>query len=153
MRITLTVDIASDLETVFSWLADPDRAMVWMTSVAGGEIIDRKPGMVGTTFRERVEDDGGGIDMEGSITAFEPNRRIAFRLESRVNRVDVDYRVESIGRFVRLTADSNVRWSFPVNVVSLFAGRAIKRKIVAQADQEFARLKELCEAPNTVGPS
>jgi uncharacterized protein YndB with AHSA1/START domain len=153
MRIVLTVDIASDLETVFGWLADPDRAMVWMTSVAGGEIVDRKPGMVGTTFRERVEDARGGIDMEGSITAFEPNRRISFHLESRVNRVDVDYRVEPLGRLVRLTADSNIRWCFPVNVISLFAGRAMRRGIVAQSSREFARLKELCEAPNAAAPS
>jgi len=146
MRIDFTVDIASDPETVFSWLAEPERAMLWMTSVAGGEIIERKPGMVGTTFRERVEGDGGGIDMEGSITAFEPNRRIAFHLESRVNRVDVDYRVETVGDLVRLTTTSSVHWRFPVNVISLFAGRAMKRNITEQSNREFARLKELCEA-------
>jgi uncharacterized protein YndB with AHSA1/START domain len=152
MRIDLTVDVRSDLETVFSRLAEPEKAMVWSTSVVGGEIIEPKPGMVGTTFRERVEEDGGGVDMQGSITAFEPNHRIAFHLESRVNKVDVDYRVDQIGDVVRVTMTSNVKWLFPVNVISLFGGRAVKRKIVAQSSSEFARLKELCEAPS-VGTS
>jgi uncharacterized protein YndB with AHSA1/START domain len=109
--------------------------------------------MVGTTFRERVEDDGGGIDMEGSITAYEPNRRIAFHLESRVNEVDVDYRVEAVGDLVRLTTISNVHWRFPVNVIALFAGRAMKRAILEQSSREFARLKELCETPGPAGLS
>jgi uncharacterized protein YndB with AHSA1/START domain len=145
MRLVFSIDIASDLETVFSWLAEPERAMVWMTSVAGGEIIDRKPGMVGTTFRERVEEGEGGIDMEGSITAFEPNHRISFHLESRVNKLDVDYRIDAVGDVVRLTVTSDIKWLFPVNLASTFAGRTIKREIVAQSNEEFGRLKQLCE--------
>jgi uncharacterized protein YndB with AHSA1/START domain len=148
VHIVFVVDIKSDLETVWPWLADPEKAMVWQTNVAGGEIIDQKPGMVGTTFRERVEEGGGGMDMEGSITAFEPNRRIAFHLESRVNKVDVDYCIAAVGDVVRLTVTSDVKWLFPVNVMSTFAGRTIRRRIVAQYDEEFARLKGLCEAPN-----
>ena len=82
MQIGFTLDIYSDLETVFSWIANPDKAMVWMTSVAGGQIIDLRPGMVGITFRDRVEEGGGGIEMHGSITVFEPNHRISFHLEA-----------------------------------------------------------------------
>jgi uncharacterized protein YndB with AHSA1/START domain len=145
MRLVFSIDIASDLETVFSWLAEPERAMVWMTSVAGGEIIDRKPGMVGTTFRERVEEDGGGIEMYGLITAFEPNHRISFHLESKVNKLNVEYRIDAVGDVVRLTVTSDIKWLFPVNLASTFAGRTIKRKIVAQSNEEFGRLKQLCE--------
>ncbi len=148
MRLDLSVDIASDCATVFSWLAEPERAQRWMTSVASGEILERVPGMVGTTFRERVEDESGGLEMHGRITAFEPDRRISFHLESRVNELDVDYAVEPVaGRegVVRLAMTSNVRWRFPVNVISLFAGRAMKRKILEQSGQEFERLKSICE--------
>jgi hypothetical protein len=65
-----------------------------------------------------------------------------------VNRLDVDYRLERSGDATRLTMASDIRWLFPVSLVSLFAGRAMKRKIAAQASAEFARLKELCERPN-----
>ncbi len=145
MQIGFTLDIYSDLETVFSWIANPDKAMVWMTSVAGGQIIDLRSGMVGITFRDRVEEGGGGIEMHGSITAFEPNHRISFHLESRVNRLDVDYRIDEVGDFVRLTVTSNIHWKFPVNVISLFAGSTMKKKIIAQSNEEFARLIRLCE--------
>jgi uncharacterized protein YndB with AHSA1/START domain len=145
MRLLFEVDIESDLETVFSWLASPEKARLWMTSVSEAEILDEKPGMVGTTFRERVEEDGGGIEMYGLITAYEPNHRISFHLESRVNKVDVDYRIDAVGDGVRLTVASDIKWLFPVNLVSAFAGRTIKRKIVAQSNEEFGRLKKLCE--------
>jgi len=145
MRLSFTVDIWSDPETVFSWIADPDMALIWMTSVAGGEIIDRRAGVVGTTFRGWVEEDEGGIEMLGSITAFEPNRRISFRLANLVNERDVEDRIDEVGGCVRLTATSDVRWKFPVNLVSPFVGRAVKRRIVDRSNEEFAWLKQLCE--------
>lgn len=151
MHLAFEVDIGSDLETVFSWLATPEKAKIWMTSVSETEIIDEKPGMVGTTFRERVEEGGGGIDMRGSVTAFAQDRQISFHLESRVHRLDVDYRVGVVGDLVRLTVTSDVPWRFPVNVASVFFGGTIKRKIVEQSEQELARLKELCEAGTRKG--
>jgi hypothetical protein len=36
--------------------------------------------------------------------------------------------------------------------MSVIIGPAIKRKIVEQSNEEFARLKELCEAPGALGP-
>ena len=86
--------------------------------------------------------------MEGTITAFEPNRRIGFHLESRANTVDVDYRVEAIEGGTQLSYTADVRWRFPVKVIALFAGRSMKRKIAEQSSQEFDRLKEVCEAPD-----
>jgi hypothetical protein len=116
-----------------------------MTSVSETEILDEKPGMVGTTFRERVEDEGGGIEMWGSIAAYEPPRRISFHLESRANKLDVDYRLDAVGDGVRLMVTSDIKWLFPVNLVSTFAGRTIKRRIEGQSNEEFGRLKKLCE--------
>ena len=116
MHLEFEVDIDSDLETVFSWVATPEKAKVWMNGVTEAEIIDEKPGMVGTTFRERVEENGDGIEMQGTVTAFEPGRRISFHLESKVNELDVDYRVEEVGDLVRLTVTSDIHWRFPATV-------------------------------------
>jgi uncharacterized protein YndB with AHSA1/START domain len=145
MQIFFSMDIKSDLETVFSWLANPEKAKVWMKSVSKTEILHAAPGMAGTTFREVVEETGGRIEMRGSITAYEPNRRISFHLESSANRLDVDYRIGKTGDLVRLTVISNVHWKFPINVMSIFIGGTIKRKIMEQSQEEFAALKALCE--------
>jgi uncharacterized protein YndB with AHSA1/START domain len=146
MHLVLEVDIDSDAETVFSWLATPERARVWMTSVAETEMIEVKEGMVGSTFRERVEEGGGGVNMQGSVTAFDPNRRISFHLDSRVNSLDVDYRVDAFAAHAHLTVTSDIQWRFPVNLASVFFGRTMKTKIIWQSTQELARLKALCEA-------
>ena len=145
MKLSFSIDINSPPATVFSWVEKPEKAMQWMTSVAGGEILHETPERIGTTFREVVAEDGNGVEMQGVITGFEPERSISFHLDSRVNVVDVEYRVDAIPNGACLTQNANVRWKFPVNVISLFMGTKMKQNISAQAQKEFEKLKELCE--------
>jgi hypothetical protein len=58
----------------------------------------------------------------------------------------VEYGVEAIPNGTRLTQNANVRWKFPVNVISIFMGAKIKQNISTQAQKEFEKLKELCES-------
>jgi len=73
-------------------------------------------------------------------------KMIAFHLESRVNLVDVEYRVEKTTDGVRLDYHANVKWKFPVNIISIFMGNKMKQGIAAQLEDELSRLKELCES-------
>jgi hypothetical protein len=68
MRIVHSIDISATPGRVFSWLNDPRRAAVWMTSVVRTEIIAEFPQMIGTRFRERIEENGRGTEMEGVVT-------------------------------------------------------------------------------------
>ena len=145
MEITSLIDIKSTPEVVFGWLENPQKAMEWMTSVSGGEILHDTPERVGTTFREVVEDESGAIEMRGMITGFEPDKSIAFHLESRVNIVDVEYRVEKIDEETRLMYRAKIKWKFPVNIISIFMGNKMRQSILAQLQDELGRLKELCE--------
>ena len=146
MKLSFSIDINSPPTAVFGWVENPEKAMKWMTSVAGGEILHETPERVGTTFREFVEEDGEGVEMQGTITGYEPGRSISFHLESRVNVVDVEFHVEAIPGGTRLTQDANVRWKFPVNVISLLMGAKMRQNISAQSQKEFEKLKELCES-------
>ena len=119
--------------------------MKWMTSVSGGEILHEAPDRVGTTFREVVEDEGGSIEMHGMITGFEADKSIAFHLESKVNIVDVEYRVEKSDEGTRLDYHANIEWKFPVNIISIFMGKKMRQSILAQLEDELNKLKELCE--------
>ena len=116
-----------------------------MTSVSGGEILHDTPERVGTTFREVVEDESGSIEMRGMITGFEPDKSIAFHLESRVNIVDVEYQVEKTDDGSRLMYHAKIKWKFPVNIISIFMGNKMRQSILAQLQDELGRLKELCE--------
>ena len=121
-----------------------------MTSVSSGEILHETLERIGTTFREVVEDEGGSIEMRGTITGFEADKSIAFHLESRVNIVDVEYRVEEIDEGARLDYDATIRWKFPVNIISIFMGNKMRQSILAQLQDELSKLKELCEGVVTV---
>ena len=145
MKLSFSIDINSPPERVFGWVEHPEKALQWMTSVSGGEILHETPEKVGTTFREFVEEDGQGLEMQGMITGYESGRSISFHLESRVNSVDVTYLVETIPNGTHLSQTANVRWKFPVNVVSLFMGSMMRQNISAQSQKEFEKLKELCE--------
>jgi carbon monoxide dehydrogenase subunit G len=145
MEITSSIAIKNTPDVVFSWLENPEKAMEWMTSVSGGEILHETPERVGTTFREVVEDESGSIEMCGMITGFEPDKSIAFHLESRVNSVDVGYQVEKTDDGSRLMYRAKIKWKFPVNIISIFMGNKMRQSILAQLQNELGRLKELCE--------
>lgn len=145
MKILQVVEINSTPEEVFYWLGDPQRAMLWMTSVSKTEILQQTPEMTGTTFRETVEEDGRGTELQGIITDWKLNERIAFHLSGQYNVVDVEYRLEEIENGTRLTQNADVRFRSFMKVLSILMGRTIKKQVIEQSQQEFARLKKLCE--------
>lgn len=101
--------------------------------------------MIGTTFRETVEENGRGTELQGTVTGYQPGRLISFHLSGRYNIVDVEYRLENIGDRTRLTQSAEVRFRGFVGVISFFLRPMFKGKIMAQSRQELARLKEICE--------
>lgn len=145
MKISEVVDIKRTREEVFYWLGDPQRAMMWMTSVSKGEILHQTPEMVGTTFRETVEEDGRGTELQGIITGWTPNERIAFHLSGQYNVVDVEFRLEEIEDGTRLTQNAEVRFKSFTKVLMILMGPKFKRQVTEQSQQELVRLKELCE--------
>jgi uncharacterized protein YndB with AHSA1/START domain len=145
MKISFSIDINSPPAMVFGWVENPEKAVKWMTSVAKTEILHETPEKIGTTFREVVAEGGSGVELQGTITDYKPNKSISFHLESRVNVVDVMYSVEELPNGTRLSQNANVRWKFPVNVISIFMGSKIKQNISTQSQKEFEKLKEFCE--------
>jgi hypothetical protein len=101
--------------------------------------------MVGTTFREIVEENGQGTELQGVVTSYKPNQLIAFHLSGKFNVVDVQYSLEQIEGRTRLTQKAVVRFRSFMSVLSILVGPMLKKKLVEQSQKEFARLKELCE--------
>ncbi len=145
MKITNTIEISSPPEKVFLYLKDPNRAMEWMTSVSKGEILKETPNMVGTTFRETIEENGRGTEMDGVITDYVANRKIAFHLSGKFNIVDVEYCLEQLGGITRLSQEANIRFKSFFKVTSIILGPLFKKKIINQSQSELTKLKELCE--------
>ena len=152
MKVSISIDINNSPEVVFQWLEKPEKAQAWMTSVAKTEITLQTPEMVGTTFREIIEENGKGLEMQGIVTGFEPGKSISFHLNSRIHTVDVEHRVEKSSGGTRLTQNAIVRWKFPMNLISLILGAKIRRGITDQAYEELKKLKELCEKGSLKNP-
>ena len=145
MKLTYTIDINSTPEIVFSWLGTPERAMMWQTSVSKTEILHETPNMIGTTFREVVEENGRRVEMNGVVTDYRKDQVLAMHLDSKYNNVDVEYRLEEIGGRTRLTMISNIRLRSFLRVLSIILCPAFKKKLLGQLNREYASLKELCE--------
>ena len=145
MKISYTVDINSTPEGVWYWIGTPERAAVWQTSVSKNEIVHETPDMIGTTFRETVEENGRGVEMHGVVTSYRENELLALHLDSKYHSVDVEYRLEEIENRTHLTQNATVRFKSFMKVVSILIGPVLKKKIMNQSQKEFAALKELCE--------
>jgi len=146
MQVNLERDYLCSPDIVFSWLAEPEKAKVWMKGISKTEIIKNNAERIGTTFKEVMEENGKSIEMMGTITAYEPNRSIAFHLESRIHKLDVTYSTVGRGSLTTLIVASTIHWKFPMSILTAITGNKIKQGIVRQLDSELDELKKLCEA-------
>ena len=146
MRIAYENEILKPPEIVFPWLAEPEKAMKWQKNVRGGEVIVNKPEIIGTTFREVIEEDGKSLEMYGTITKYIKNKIIGFHLESKIHAFDVSYSVEEIDKGTKVRMEALIHWKFPMNIMSLFIGKKMKAEVIKQFDSEFFELKRICES-------
>jgi hypothetical protein len=148
MKFKYVAEIKSRPEKVWYWLGTPERAKVWQTNVSKTEILQKTPNWVGTTFRETIEENGQGTEMEGVVTDYIKNRALAMHLNGKYNVVDVEWRIEEKGEHTRLIVNSNIRFKSFVRILSIIMRPVFKRNIRKQLEIEFAKLKELCESTN-----
>jgi hypothetical protein len=146
MRISYENVISEPPEAVFPWIAEPEKAMSWQKDVKGGEILINKPEVVGTTFKEIIEEDGNNLEMYGTITKYVVNEIIVFHLESKIHEFDISYSLEELDRKTKFRIDANIRWKFPMNVISLVIGKRIKANLVRKLESETLELKKVCKA-------
>lgn len=147
MKILYTIDINATPDEVWYWLGDPDRAKVWQTSVSKTETLQETPDVVGTTFRETLEENGRGVEMHGVITGYRENQLLAVHLSGKYNVVDVEWRIEGIEECrSHLTVNANFRFKSFTKILSIFMRPVFRKKITGQLQKEVARLRELCES-------
>ena len=145
MNIEHGIEISRPPEQVFPWIADPDKAMQWQKNVKGGEILIETPEKIGTTFKETIEEDGSELEMHGRITEYVEGDRIGFHIESRIHEFDVIYVVKKTAKGSKVSTKIDIRWKFPMNVMSLFIGKKMEATLLEGIETEFRALKQICE--------
>jgi hypothetical protein len=139
------MDINCTPERVWYWLGTPERAVIWQTNISKTEILEQTPNWIGTTFRETIEENGKGVEMQGIITDYQENRSLAMHMNSKYNMVEVKWQIEPMGRYTRLNLQANIRFKSFLRILSIILWPTFKRQIQRQLDREYAKLKELCE--------
>ena len=119
--------------------------MEWQSNISRTEILHETPNMIGTTFRETIEENGRGVEMQGVVTDYRENQVLAMHLSGKYNVVDVEWLIEEIEEHTRVTLHSNIRFRSFVIVLSILMRPVFQKKLTGQLQEEFARLKELCE--------
>lgn len=148
MRIRNSLVIACPPEIVFGWIEDPERARRWQPDVAEGEVLRAQPGMVGTQFREVLQDNRGQVEMLGQITEFEPGRSMAVLLHGEGMTVTARYEVSPHPSGTLLHADQSL--AIPGRLARLLQP-VIRRRVSARARADLQRLKLLCEGAQASG--
>jgi hypothetical protein len=145
MRIAYEDEIAKPPEVVFPWIAEPEKAMKWQKNVKGGEVIADRPEIVGTTFREVIEEDGHTLEMRGTITRYVKNRTMGFHIVSKIHEFDVSYSLEPNGDNTRIKIEAAIKWKFPMSIISLFMRKKMEQNLTRQLESEVLDLKRICE--------
>jgi len=143
VRIQHSVVIRRAPEVVFGWIEDPELARLWQPDVAGGEVLHAEPGMVGTEFREVLQDNRGRVDMHGRITEFRRGTSMAVHLEGQGMTVTARYEVSPHPAGTLLHAEQSL--TLPGRVARLLQP-LIRRRVSGRARADLQRLKQLCES-------
>ena len=145
MNTVASVDINAPPSAVFPWIHDRERLRQWLPSIESDEVIEEKPGHVGTRFKQVYKEGKRRIEMEGEITAWEQDRRLGVFLWCPYFEMKLDYTLEPTGDATRLTQRGDMRFK---GFMRLFGCMAplMRKKAQRQIEAELTKLKGLCEA-------
>jgi uncharacterized protein YndB with AHSA1/START domain len=125
---TNTTTINAPVERVFAFVADGETAPRWRPGVLDVKLVSGTG--VGAAYRQGVKGPGGRrIDADYVITAFEPNRRIAFQATAGPVRPTGEYRFEDLGGSTRLTMSLEASLS---GLKALLMGGAVQKTMDAE---------------------
>ncbi len=144
MKQSHHVDIQSTPDKVFYWLDDAERVMQWIEGVVENEDLEVKEGHVGFTFRQ-VYENGRKMEFQGIVTDYEKDRRLGLSMVGQFFDLDVDYVLEPRGSSTRLTQNSSARFKGLWKLMGPLMGPFMKKAGLKKLNEDFARLKALCE--------
>ncbi|HIA47755.1 MAG TPA: hypothetical protein EYN96_07255 [Candidatus Hydrogenedentes bacterium] len=146
MFTKLTVEIDATPETVFRWVVDPERVVLWLNHLSKFEILNDSEPKVGAKFRQAWDDEGDNSEILGSITKYIQDERYCIHLDGKGFQVDVEYRFKDIDGRTRLTQKTNFDYKGIMKMIEKVVGGKIRRSYEDEAKRNLAKLIDLCEA-------
>jgi len=136
------VTIGKPTVEVFTFIADGLNGPKWRTGIV--DIAHVSGSGVGAIYKQGVLGPGGRrIDADYRVTAFEPNRRLAFEAIAGPVRPTGEYRLEEVDGGTRLTFSLQADLG---GIKRLFMGGTVQKTMDAEV-AATERLKQLLETP------
>ncbi len=140
----IQVLIHRPIQDVFAFVVEPANTVQWLEVVAEAEKTSEGELGVGSVYRQLFKLRGAANqEMFFEITAFEPNRKMAFQRKGGQYSIRGTYTFEAKDGGTLLTYDEQAGPDkfIPNLIGKLVTGRIIRRQLEA----DFARLKTLLE--------
>lgn len=142
--IETRVEVDRPVEQAWAVFADENSVTKWIGGLEKIEILDGEKGQVGSTYRLTFMEDGEEIIINEVITAFEPNKRMAFTIDHEImfsnNEIRIEPRGENKSEFISVS-EMGGKGLFMKGLM------AMGQSSVADRQQEdYTRLKSLIEA-------
>jgi len=145
MRMTNIVEIDAPAEVIFEWIADGDRVVQWVENLESDEPIEEVEGHVGTRFRQKFNEKGRNIVMEGEVLEWEQDRRVKVHMTGRDFDMTLDMTIEPIGGTRhRVTQNADIRMKGCARVPMFFLGAMVRKQAAEQGRENLNRLSRLC---------
>ena len=144
MQTESSVEIDRPIDEVFDYTTS--HVSEWSPTVVEDEVIDSKPGVVGSTFRVVTGEGNRRMEFSGVVTRHEPPRAHAVLMKGKQFDIEADYRFEDLGGRTRVTERATVQGKGFVKAMFSLFGWLIRRSSCKALDLELANLKKTCEA-------
>ncbi len=143
MRTELSIDIDRPIDEVFPLTTE--HVTEWSITCVEDEVIEEKPGGVGTTFRLVTEERGRKMEFHGTVTEHDAPRRSRVALVGSAFDLDVLYTFEDLGGRTRVTQASEIRGKGLFRIMLALMGWMMKRAGCKAQESELESLKRFCE--------
>jgi hypothetical protein len=144
MRTDRGIEVDRPIDEVFRLTTE--HVADWSNIVVEDEVLDAKPGGVGTTFRTVTEEKGNKMVFEGTVVRHEPPFVNALELRGRYFDIHAVYLFEDLGGRTRVTQKSEVFGKGLFKIVLTLAGWFMNKASCDALDKELQSLKRFCEA-------
>ena len=140
IRHEITVHLNRPVEQVFAFVADSHRLPMWQSNLIKSELITEGPLRAGSRFHEVRLVRQKETEIQGEMTAFEPNRRFATKTLSKPE-VTVSYSFTPEGGGTRVNYEFVMQTAGMMRLMEPMILGSIKKD--TQAD--FEKLKQVLE--------
>ncbi|TAH50997.1 MAG: hypothetical protein EYC68_12245 [Chloroflexota bacterium] len=128
IQISNHIDIARPVAQVFQFVANVENNPQWMPVQSTQKISDGPVG-TGTKFKQQFVLMGAKYEMDGVITAFEPNQKISYQYNAPVFTWRGDMLFEPTPNGTRLSAKGIISLSGPMKMMETVFAPKIRKLI------------------------